>query len=210
MRGKENKEIRAHWSGPLKLDRGGPLDVKFLEAILCCDAEEVRRRSSLAGNVYWTKGENMPLDLFSYTREASRCLSVGCFLGAIALASSVVELILNRDSRTKGTLPLRTRGWATLNNQNLSAALRRGFPVTVLLEAKEDLNAGEPIGFVRRRNRVSHGDVFDIITTISDYDPSAEAEALDQLEKADRFLVEWFNSAPDVQHSIIRNNRWPD
>jgi hypothetical protein len=150
------------------------------------------------------------MDLFSCTREASRSFAIGCFIGTIALASSIVETILNRDRRTKGILPNRIRGWATLNNKNLAAAGQRGLPVRSLLETGETLDAREAIAFVRRRNKVSHGDVFDLTRTISDYDPIAEREAIDQLGRADRFLVEWFNSAPDVQECKIQNHRWPD
>jgi len=46
---------------------------------------------------------------------------------------------------------------------------------------------------------------------ISDYDPKAEEEALDQIQKAQRFnIVEWFNTAPDVQERHIANHQWPD
>lgn len=31
------------------------------------------------------------------------------------------------------------------------------------------------------------------------YDPSAEAEAFDQLKKSQSFAVAWFNTAPDIQ-----------
>ena len=49
-----------------------------------------------------------------------------------------------------------------------------------------------------------------MIKDIVDYDPKAEVEALDQLKKGDRFIVEWFNTAPDVQECHIQNYRWPD
>ena len=56
----------------------------------------------------------------------------------------------------------------------------------------------------------AHGEISAMIKDIVDYDPKAEVEALDQLKKGDRFIVEWFNTAPDVQECHIQNYRWPD
>jgi hypothetical protein len=52
-----------------------------------------------------------------------------------------------------------------------------------------------------RLRAVAHGDIADIFRNLTDYDLVAEQEALDQLTKANRFLVEWFNTAPDVQEA---------
>jgi WD40-like Beta Propeller Repeat len=50
----------------------------------------------------------------------------------------------------------------------------------------------------------AHGEISAMIKDIVDYDPKAEVEALDQLKKGDRFIVEWFNTAPDVQESTFK------
>ena len=50
--------------------------------------------------------ERLPMDLFFYMREAVQCFD-GCrYLAAIEMASTAVELILNRDRRLR-TLPFK-------------------------------------------------------------------------------------------------------
>ncbi len=78
-----------------------------------------------------------------------------------------------------------------------------------LISAGEDIEARQPIRFVERRNKVAHGDIVEMIQSLSDYDPHAEDEAYDQLIKAENYCVEWFNSAPDVQEFHIESHRWP-
>ncbi len=174
-------------------------------------ATAINRRMSQHGVIYWVPSENMPLDLFSYIREAGSCFDVARFLATIVLASGVVEIILNRDSRTKAIkLDRFGDGWAKLNKQNLSVAGSAGLPVNVLLDSGESLLAQNPIRFIERRNKVAHGEILHLIRTLSDYDPVAENEASDQFMKAQRFLVEWFNTAADVQESRIRKHRWPE
>jgi len=51
--------------------------------------------------IYWGPAEKMPLDLFSYIREAGICFSVAGFLATIVFSSTAVELELHRDGRTK-------------------------------------------------------------------------------------------------------------
>jgi hypothetical protein len=54
----------------------------------------------------------MPLDLFSYAREAKRCFAVGRFLGTVVLASNLVEIVVNKDQRTTSASSLRRiKGW---------------------------------------------------------------------------------------------------
>jgi hypothetical protein len=174
-------------------------------------AAQINRRFRLARIVYWSPSVKMPLDLFSYVREAALCFSVARFLATIVLSSSAVELILNRDQRTRGHPELRRiAGWATLNNQNLAIAGAQGLPVSELVSAGENLASAEPVRFVGRRNKVAHGEISHMFRNLTDYDPSAEQEALDQLWKAERFVVDWFNSAPDVQGCHIQNHHWPN
>ena len=170
------------------------------------DVQAVERRARTAGAIYWTKAEKMPIDLFSYIREAAHCFTFAYFLGSIMLASSAVELILNRDSSVRNQIG---PGWLSLSNSNLRDAEKWGLPVSVLLSSGETLDSGTPIRFVSRRNDVGHGDVLDWLRTLSDYDPSAEAEALDQLMKSQKFVIQWFNAALDVQGCHIQNHRWP-
>jgi hypothetical protein len=174
-------------------------------------AAQINRRFRLARIVYWGPSVKMPMDLFSYIREAALCFTVARFLATIVLSSSAVELILNRDRRTQKHQELkRISGWATLNNQNLIVAREQGLPVEVLLSQDENLAHAQPIRFVERRNKVAHGEIAHMIRNLVDYDPAAEQEALDQLSKAERFVVDWFNTAPDVQDCSIQGHRWPD
>ena len=170
------------------------------------ESAEIGRRSDVVGVVLWSEGERMPTDLFSYIREASSCFSVARYLAAITMASCAVELVLNRDSRTRGHGGMRRiGGWATLNNPNLITAGNLGLPVQHLCSTNEQMQPTPSLLFVERRNKVAHGDVSDLISDIS-----AEEEALDQIQKADRFLLEWFNTAQDVQERRIANHRWPE
>jgi hypothetical protein len=176
-------------------------DFDVAEAVLR-DREEINRRAHLVGLILWSDGERMPLDVFSYIREASRSFQYGCFLGAIALASCAVETIINHDSRTKPT------EWRSLSPKTLEYAQARGLPVQVLLSPSETIGKGRPL-FVDRRHKTAHGDIANIIATLSDYDPGAEAAALDQIKKASRFICEWFNTSPDVQQKRVTNHQWP-
>jgi hypothetical protein len=177
------------------------------------ESAEIARREELVSAVLWTDSERMPVDLFSYIREASRCFTIARYLAAIAMASCAIELVLNRDRRTRAHGGMRRVGgdaWATLNNQNLITADGLGLPVRCLCSAGEQIQPTPQLLFVERRNKVAHGDIMHMIATLSDYDAKAEDEALDQVLKAQRFVVEWFNTAPDVQERHIANHRWPD
>jgi hypothetical protein len=48
-----------------------------------------------------------------------------------------------------------------------------------------------------------------MLKSLSDYNKNAEVEALDQASMAQNFIIEWFNTAPDVQEGHIANHRWP-
>jgi len=160
--------------------------------------------------LFRSHSERYPLDLFSYTREAGYCLDEHRFLAAIAMASTAIELILNRDRRLR-TLPKlkRISGWATLNNGNLRVARERGLPVHTLLSPGEDLCRLQPIAFVELRNKVAHGEIGHFVRDLSDYDPDAARLATEQDSKMRHFVSEWYNTAPDVQEGHIRNHRWP-
>lgn len=159
---------------------------------------------------YRSHSERYPMDLFSYTREAAHCLQERRFLAVIAMSSTAVELIINRDSRTRKLTSLkRIAGWATLNSQNLRIAKKHGLPVDALLEAGEDLSGANPIMFVLLRNKVAHGEIEPLISDLSDYDPNAKKLATEHEAKMRKFVSEWYNTAPDVQEGRIRKHHWP-
>jgi hypothetical protein len=171
-------------------------------------ADIKRRHEDEIGVLRWSGG-SMPPDLYSLIREAHVCYVWAAYLGAIAMSSAAVELIMNKDRRAKSLALGRTGNWATLTNVNLALVQTVGFPVPVLLEAGETAASQTPITFVRRRNKVAHGDFGAFIKGISDYNPAAEAEARDQVLKAQLFVVEWFNTAPDVQDGLLKYDKWP-
>jgi hypothetical protein len=160
---------------------------------------DINRRFNHAKALYITTPEKAPIDLFSYIREAALCFEIGRYLPTIALASAGAELILNRDQRTRSDMNLlRAAGRrVTLCAENLKSAHQLGLPTGALLSLDEVLEG--PISFLDRCDRVARGDVSEWLRGISEYVPIVEHEALDQLEKAQRFVVAWFNSSPDIQ-----------
>ncbi len=160
--------------------------------------------------LYRTHAERYPLDLFSYTREAGYCLDDHRFLAAIAMASSAVELILNRDRRLRAVPGFQgAYGWANLNNRTLRVARDNGLPTNALLSEGDNLDSDQPIPFVELRNKVAHGEISHLVSDLSDYDPDAVKLAAEQDSKMRHFVSEWYNTAPDVQEGHIRRNRWP-
>jgi hypothetical protein len=87
----------------------------------------------------------------------------------------------------------------TLSTSNLIAARELGLPTDALLSPGEKIEQNASIIFVERSDRIDHGDVSSWFRAISEYLPPVEHEALDQPEEAQRFVVAWFNSSPDVR-----------
>lgn len=179
------------------------------------DSSDARKRKpwmSSGQSMYRQPAESMPMDLMSYTREAGHCLDNRRFLAVIAMASTAVELILNRDSRMRALpeIAQAPHGWANLNNRNLRLARENGLPTNALMSWDDDLDGDRPIAFVELRNKVAHGEIAHLVSTLSDYDPSAEQLAAEQESKMRNFVSEWFNTAPDVQDGHIRGYRWPE
>ncbi len=175
--------------------------MKWWQGYFATMTEGVDKRFAEAGVVYWVPAEAMPLDLFSYLREASLCFTVSRFLAAISMSSGLAEIIINRDSRMANRQGVhRLDGWASLSNRNLREAREAGLPVTELLDGGEDVaNDQHAIRFVRLRHKVAHGDLRDFPEALTDYSPPYEDEAKNQLSKAMKFLIAWFNSTPDIQ-----------
>ena len=176
------------------------------------DDPERKPWMSSGRSMYRHPAERMPMDLFSYTREAGSCLDEGRFLAAIMMASTAVELILNRDRRMRGLPDIAEapHAWANLNNRNLRLAQEKCLPTDALMSEGDDLDSREPISFVEVRNKIAHGEIAQLVTALSDYCPSAARLAAQQEAKMRRFVSEWFNTAPDVQEGHIRQNRWPN
>jgi len=76
------------------------------------------------------------------------------------MASTAVEIILNRDRRLRALPSFKSSyGWAYLNNRTLRIARGNGLPSNALLLSGEDLDGQKPIAFVEVRNKIAHGDV---------------------------------------------------
>src|SRR5579875_634732 len=162
-------------------------------------------------SMYRYPSERLPIDLCSYTREAIHCFDQGRYLAAIAMASSAIELILNRDRRLRRLEKMKRRGgWVYLNNWNLRIARENGLPTDAHLSEGDDLDGDKPIAIVDLRNKVAHGEIAHLVRTLSDYDPGAKELAAAQELKMRKFVSEWFNTAPDVQEGHIQDHRWAD
>ena len=196
--------IRAEFRD-VRTDAGAIWWKRFIES----EEAKIVERERMARVIYWEPAGNMPVDIFSYTREASRCFTVANFLATIILSSGVVEIIVNKDRRMRARRSQQP-GWENLSNRTLRIAGEEGLPVHALVSDEEDLASGTSIRFVARRNEIAHGNIAHLIKELSGYDPVAEQEAFDQLRKSSQFLLDWFNSAPDVQESHIKNHRWGD
>lgn len=169
------------------------------ETFLRGHISDINRRFNQAKALYLTNPSTAPVDLFSYIREAALCYEIGRYLPAIASASLSAKLILERDQRVQchpSVVRYDQEGIA-LCSDNLKLARDLGLPTEALLSENEKIDGGATIIFVERSNRVIRGDVLGWFRGISDYSPTFEHEALDQLEKAQRFVVAWFNTFPD-------------
>jgi len=90
--------------------------------------------------------DRYPIDVFSYTREATHCFDQRRFLACIAMASTAVEIILNRDRRLRALTNFKSRdGWSYLNNRTLRIARDNGLPSNALLSPGDDLDCQRPI-----------------------------------------------------------------
>jgi hypothetical protein len=158
--------------------------------------------------VYVSHATHHPDDVFAYGREAFNCFKEKRYLATIAMASAMVEVILNKDTRM-GTLP---PAWRTLTMRLVRAGKKNGLPVDKLLDVSEGFTA-QSIAFIDLRNKIAHGNLTGLIgfegSGTPDYSPQARKSALKQLAKAETFVVEWYNSSPDVQEGRITGRHWP-
>jgi hypothetical protein len=166
------------------------------------------QRNGLTHVVYFTHATHVPNDVFAYGREAPNCFDQRRYLATITLASAMVEIILNKDGR----LRTKAAAWRTLNMKLVRDAERKGLPVVHLLGVRESLR-GASIEFVELRNRIAHGNLSGLVgfehSGTTDYSSTAREVAFDHLRKAEEFLVNWYNTSPDVQQRKITNHRWP-
>jgi hypothetical protein len=160
------------------------------------------QRNGLTHVAYFTQATHHPNDLFAYGREAFKCFMERRYLATIMMASAVIEVTLNKDSRMRTP----TGVWRTLSMKLLRLGKRNGLPIDRLLEPGESLQA-KSIAFLNLRNRIAHGNLAGLIgfehRGTPDYSPEARDVALKHLSKTEQFEVDWYNTAPDVQDRRI-------
>jgi hypothetical protein len=159
--------------------------------------------------LHFTHATHMPSDLYAYGREAPNCFDQRRYLATIVLATAEVEIVLNKDSRMRRVKD----GWRTLNMKLLRDADGKGLPVQRLLAEGESLR-GASIEFVDLRNRLAHGNLAGIVgfehNGTPDYSAEARKAALVQMKKATAFVMEWYNTSPDVHERRIVRHQWPE
>lgn len=143
------------------------------------------------------------------------CLAVGLYDPSVLFASISVECVLNHDLRLDSERQNALQHkWFDLNWKNLKLAYEKGLPTNLLLNDGENFSKDSALEFVARRNKVAHGDLsgynqiypgsfdkqyfdeefFDIGHTR----PSKE-HAIDQIEKAKKFIIEWAKQKPKIR-----------
>jgi hypothetical protein len=143
------------------------------------------------------------------------CLAVGLYEPSVLFASISTECILNHDLRLEEERQNQNRKWLELNWKNLKIAHEKGLPTETLLNSGETLAKDSNIEFVARRNKVAHGDLegyYNIYPAKFDpeifgnndqfdfgYNKPSREHALDQINKAKNFIVDWAKQKPKIR-----------
>ena len=146
------------------------------------------------------------------------CLAVGLYEPAVLFASISVECVLNHDIRLEKLRQTEPNNWINLNWRNLKCAHDNGLPTNLLLNEDKTFRKGVNIEFIKRRNKVAHGDIEGYISIyppnikrlasndIGEISPDdfghtrpSKQQVLDQIEKAKRFILEWAKQKPKVR-----------
>lgn len=140
-------------------------------------------------------------------KNALNCYATTIYAGAILFASISVECVLNHDTRLEDFRKGKNHEWIDLTYDNLKKAKKYGLPTESLLGAKENF---PNLSFVNRRNKIAHGDTegyrkLSIPENIvlgenytNEWQPT-QSQALDQIEKAKRFIIDWAQSQPEIR-----------
>jgi hypothetical protein len=158
--------------------------------------------------LHFTLAMHLPRDVAAYGREAPNCFNERRYLATIILSSAAIEIILNKDSRMRAA----GRDWQNLNMKQLREGDLKGLPLKALLGPGESLR-DKSIEFIDLRNRLAHGNLQGIVgfehTGTPDYSEDARETALSHMKKAEAFVMEWYNTSPDVQDRRIVDHTWP-
>lgn len=162
--------------------------------------EHYNRRAKEIGVVYFDSRSRLANIPFQYLWEASKCYILGFYISTISLCAAIVEYTWNADPRLK-EITLFNKSvddWITLGWKNLLICRKNGLPVDELLEADEirDITTSKTNPrFIDIRNKIDHGSVstyFKGSLPIT-YSTIAEIEARIQIQKTQKYFVEWHN-----------------
>lgn len=137
------------------------------------------------------------------------CLGCSLYSPSVLFASISVECVLNHDTRLEKFRQDQKREWLDLNWKNLEDAHFQGLPTKLLLNDGE-IFAKDSIEFVNRRNKVAHGDSegyhkihapkkIEIGVKYTNYWQPIREHALEQINKARNFIIEWAKQQPEVR-----------
>ena len=145
---------------------------------------------------------------------AMNCLAVRLYDGSVLFASIAVECILNHDLRLdEDRIKAKKYYWLDLDVKNITLAYKKGLPTNLLLNPNETFEK-KKIEFVKRRNKVAHGDVegyyemypsgfdkkiFDAKVFQAGHKRPSKEHAIDQMNKAKDFIIAWANQKPQVR-----------
>jgi hypothetical protein len=143
------------------------------------------------------------------------CESFGSSLyaGSIMFASIAVECVLNHDLCLDSYRLAQSKNpdkqWIMLGKESLQEADRLGIPVNLLCGSNDRFP--DDVKFVKRRNKIAHGDTegyantqrgsftskshTSISHTTVTWQPTKE-HALEQIEKAKKFIIQWASAVP--------------
>ncbi len=145
--------------------------------------------------------------------SALDCLAVGLYDPSVLMASISVESVLNHDLRLEKLKKIRSYDRIDLNWKNLASAFYEDLPVRMLMNSDEKFEK-HGIEFIERRNKVAHGDiegysnmypltfqksVFQSDTFQTGHSRPSKEHAIDQINKAKNFIIEWAKSNPKIR-----------
>lgn len=145
---------------------------------------------------------------------AVECLGASLYAPSVLFASISVEVILNHDIRLDNyrITGTRNQNWISLGTEGLKKADEQKIPVRLLCDSTDCFP--DDIKFVKRRNKIAHGDVVGFrgtqkssfsprsftskSHTILSYQPTKD-HAEYQINKARNFIESWAEAQPKIR-----------
>ncbi|MEO9277473.1 MAG: hypothetical protein ABI340_06825 [Nitrososphaera sp.] len=173
---------------------------KLLWSLNQNNMEHYNKRAKEIGLVYFDNRSRLATVPFQYLWEAGRCYVLGFYISTISLCGAIIEYTWNADPRLKEITSFNRANdnWITLGWRNFLICRENGLPVDQLLEndeIKDIATMNSNPRFIDLRNKIDHGSVatyFRGSLPIA-YNTIAEIEAHIQLERTQKYFVEWHN-----------------